>query len=61
MTATKCPHYWLIAQHIHPQSRAICKLCGAKSRFYNTIPITMHMLQHKEVRIARAAAKAQAT
>lgn len=33
-----CPHYWLIESADGPTSLAVCKYCGARKDFYNSIP-----------------------
>ena len=35
ITKTKCTHYWLIEPNISPESKGVCKYCGATSMFLN--------------------------
>ena len=33
-----CPHYWMIEGVHGPMSHGVCKVCGAKKKFYNSLP-----------------------
>ena len=35
---TECHHYWLIESAKGPASRGVCKICGAKREFLNSLP-----------------------
>ena len=37
-----CVHHWVIAAAQGRTSRGVCKLCGAKKRFTNSIPFSDH-------------------
>ena len=34
----ECHHYWLIEGAKGPTSRGVCRLCGAKKEFLNSLP-----------------------
>ena len=37
MTATKCPHHWIIETPDGPMSIGRCRLCGEEREFSNTV------------------------
>ena len=37
-TVSECTHYWLIEQPNGPTSEGVCKLCGERAEFRNSMP-----------------------
>jgi hypothetical protein len=37
-----CTHHWVIAAAQGRTSQGVCKLCGQKKRFVNSIPFSDH-------------------
>ena len=39
-TGSECTHHWLIEKPNGPTSQALCKICGEKAEFRNSMPGT---------------------
>lgn len=37
---SECRHHWMIASPNGPVSEGVCKLCGERSEFRNSMPIS---------------------
>ena len=37
---TACTHYWVIASPNGPTSQGVCKLCGERAEFRNSISVS---------------------
>ena len=42
----ECRHYWMLEIADGPTSRGVCKFCGAKKQFLNSIPGQSNMVKH---------------
>lgn len=38
VTKDECHHYWVIESPNGPTSKGVCKFCGAKKEFLNSMP-----------------------
>ncbi len=45
----ECRHHWIIETADGPVSRGICKLCGAKKEFSNSLPDFTTVRRHSSV------------